>query len=262
MTHIDSTSRYALRDYVFACISGSKVVLLDLKKDKYLEIEDADALQLSRVIARWPRHDNMPTHHETRHESAAQNLIDELLKNRLIDVFDHPTHPCFDATGLPIPQREITGMPGGTRAPISISDLWTFVSASANASFNFRFHSLERIVNDVASMRADRGELLVKPGEEDFSAAEKAIQKYSQVQPNLWKSKDRCLIESLRLIYFLAPRHIFPVWVFGVSTDPFFAHCWLQLGDAVLNETVETVNGCTPIMAIRMTDSSALRRTV
>jgi hypothetical protein len=59
-----------------------------------------------------------------------------------------------------------------------------------------------------------------------------------------------CLFDSLALIEFLARYRHFPQWVFGVTAEPFNAHCWVQEQDCVLNDTVEYVRGFTPIMAI------------
>lgn len=39
-------------------------------------------------------------------------------------------------------------------------------------------------------------------------------------------------------------------WVFAVRTWPFGAHCWLQVGDAVLDDDPDRVNQYTPILAV------------
>ncbi|ANC54254.1 MAG: lasso peptide biosynthesis B2 protein [Alphaproteobacteria bacterium] len=39
-------------------------------------------------------------------------------------------------------------------------------------------------------------------------------------------------------------------WVFGVRTWPFSAHCWLQVGDAVLDDEPDRVAVYTPIMVV------------
>jgi hypothetical protein len=43
---------------------------------------------------------------------------------------------------------------------------------------------------------------------------------------------------------------VYPDWVFGVNADPFEAHCWVQAGNVVLNDTVAWVSGFTPIMVV------------
>ena len=39
-------------------------------------------------------------------------------------------------------------------------------------------------------------------------------------------------------------------WVFGVRTWPFRAHCWLQRGEVVLDDDLETLVPLTPILVI------------
>jgi len=58
-----------------------------------------------------------------------------------------------------------------------------------------------------------------------------------------------CLFDALALLHFLSSYNIRPTWVFGVSSEPFQAHCWLQLGEVVLNDTLERTRAFTPIMA-------------
>lgn len=47
-----------------------------------------------------------------------------------------------------------------------------------------------------------------------------------------------CLQDSVALIDFLARRGFHPRLVFGVSLDPFSAHCWVQAADVVLNDAL------------------------
>jgi hypothetical protein len=57
-----------------------------------------------------------------------------------------------------------------------------------------------------------------------------------------------CLFDSLCLVHFLAQFGHFPQWIFGVKLEPFGAHCWVQSGDVVLNDTVEVIGQYTPIL--------------
>ncbi|WP_407352868.1 lasso peptide biosynthesis B2 protein [Luteimonas sp. R10] len=60
-----------------------------------------------------------------------------------------------------------------------------------------------------------------------------------------------CLLDSLSLARFLARRRLAAAIVFGVTLHPFAAHCWVQAGDLVLNETLSDANAYTPIRVIR-----------
>ncbi|GAB2552042.1 lasso peptide biosynthesis B2 protein [Rhodanobacter koreensis] len=47
-----------------------------------------------------------------------------------------------------------------------------------------------------------------------------------------------CLLDSLSIVAFLTRRRLHANIVFGVTSDPFSAHCWAQSGDIVLNDTI------------------------
>ncbi len=59
-----------------------------------------------------------------------------------------------------------------------------------------------------------------------------------------------CLFRSLMLRAYLRRRGLSATWVVGCQTWPFEAHCWLQVGSLVLDDSVDHAAGFTPIMAI------------
>ncbi len=56
-----------------------------------------------------------------------------------------------------------------------------------------------------------------------------------------------CLLDSLALTRYLTRHGVSANIVFGVTRDPFSAHCWVQKGHLVLNDTVGNVTAYTPI---------------
>lgn len=59
-----------------------------------------------------------------------------------------------------------------------------------------------------------------------------------------------CLYRSFFLLAFLRRRGLDAAWVFGVRTWPFEAHCWLQVGDVVLDDSIDHVRLFAPILAV------------
>lgn len=59
-----------------------------------------------------------------------------------------------------------------------------------------------------------------------------------------------CLYRSFMLLRFLRMAGHDARWVFGVQTWPFQAHCWLQVGDTVLDDAADRVAPFTPIFAV------------
>jgi len=59
-----------------------------------------------------------------------------------------------------------------------------------------------------------------------------------------------CHLDSLAMVHFLARRGLAANIVFGVTSDPFSAHCWVQTGDLVLSDSVGNANAYTPIRIV------------
>lgn len=60
----------------------------------------------------------------------------------------------------------------------------------------------------------------------------------------------QCLYRAYLLRAFLAARGHGAAWVFGVRTWPFAAHCWLQIGDILLDDDLDRVSVYTPILKV------------
>jgi hypothetical protein len=60
----------------------------------------------------------------------------------------------------------------------------------------------------------------------------------------------KCLLRSFMLLRLLRRQGHDALWVFGVSTWPFQAHCWLQCEDLVLDDTFERLWPYHPILVI------------
>lgn len=61
---------------------------------------------------------------------------------------------------------------------------------------------------------------------------------------------DTCLPRSIAFKLLAQAKGLAPMLVFGVKRDPFAAHCWVQDGGIVLNDTVEHVRIYTPILIV------------
>lgn len=60
----------------------------------------------------------------------------------------------------------------------------------------------------------------------------------------------KCLLRSFMLLRLLRRRGHDALWVFGVTTWPFGAHCWLQSGDLVLDDLCDRVALYSPILVV------------
>ena len=86
-----------------------------------------------------------------------------------------------------------------------------------------------------------------KTGRRDLDAVLREAAAFELVRP--WAPYEGdCLQRSWMLHRHLHHRGLDADWVFGVRTWPFFAHCWVQVGDAVVGDSLDRVRGFTPIM--------------
>jgi hypothetical protein len=84
----------------------------------------------------------------------------------------------------------------------------------------------------------------------DVATVRELVTAFVHVRPLFYTTRDGCLLDSVTLSHFLARYGIFPTWVFGVKTEPFYAHCWVQQGDYVFNDTPDFIKGFSPILVV------------
>lgn len=222
---------YRLCEHVYWCERNSQVVILDLKHDRYLTLD-------SRASSIFPRlvdgGDCSPMDTETC--ELVEALLDrELLTTRTL------AGKCGQPLALPTPAFEVTADSFDGCLSLRARDVYTFWLALAKTSMRLRLLSLIHVVSAARRRR-------VKRSRADNLATHVAV--FGRLRPLAFTSRNACLFESLAIIEFLATFGADASLVFGVQTAPFGAHCWVQLGDTVINDTVEHVRGFTPIMVV------------
>lgn len=114
----------------------------------------------------------------------------------------------------------------------------------AAATISFRGKSLRQLVQVGPPASADSRH---KPTDDRA-----LIESVTAVQAALpWiPLEGECLQRAFQIRRVLARRGIHSDWIFGVRTWPFAAHCWLQIGDLVIADTLDRVDRYTPIMVV------------
>ena len=86
-------------------------------------------------------------------------------------------------------------------------------------------------------------------GTEPSEPLEAVVQRFHRWAPYAPFS-GKCLLRSFVLLRHLRRHGHDPAWVFGVTTWPFGAHCWLQHDDVVLDDTCDRVALFRPILVL------------
>ena len=75
----------------------------------------------------------------------------------------------------------------------------------------------------------------------------RAARAFWRLQPWL-PIEGECLVRSALLVRALHRQGLEADWVFGVRLFPFMAHCWVQAGDACLNDDIERLSAYQPLL--------------
>jgi Transglutaminase-like superfamily len=263
-------SHYALAGHVFVCLQGEHVVFLDVRKDRYFALEAAQTRGLGALVAGWPAAIEGARARAADSSEAVQSSVIALLLERGLLSADAQS----GRIATPVTVESLTGELSAdayeelARPPVST--VRRFVACAASASFMLRFLGFERVVrrvsrrnqmhsastapahyepvaSDAASSHAAAG-----PAADslDSDRVHRLVATFASLRPFFFTAKDMCLFETFALSEFLARHGVFPRWVFGVQARPFAAHCWLQHGGIVINDTVDHVGRYAPIMVV------------
>jgi hypothetical protein len=224
-----SASTLLLAPHAHFCVDGDYCIFLDLKNDGYLCIERRDIEVLQRSA--------QPS------SATSMTLADELVRSGLFTTSAScgrpiaPTHATTARRAL-VAEAESRGTARALRG------LARFVRSSILAHTALTNWQLRRTVEFVRRRRAG-----LSTSAPDPTALARLVGEYTRWRP-FFPRPYLCLFDSLGLFEFLAQHDVGVDWVYGVQAEPFEAHCWLQIGDIVVNDSVEHVSPFTPIMVV------------
>lgn len=219
----------ALRADVFMTLSDDMLVFLDLAHDRYCA--------LGRDASRAAQHTLAASGAELDGE-----LVRKLEKAGLLVSTPHRGR-AFTVTGHALPVRDLRDV---TELAGPVDALLAVASRSRAARALRRRH----ISEVVAQRRAVRENWRVhRRGTSDEVALVRRVSRLAALRP-LASNHNACLLNSLSLLFHLGRSGADVDWVFAVKAVPFEPHCWVQLGDMVLNDTVEGTRGYAPIMVV------------
>jgi hypothetical protein len=235
---------YLLSPHVYLCITEDHAVLLDLQRDKYVGVGRAQMNALAARILGWPAMAAAGDGQLAARDDRADAMLSRMLAagmlttDRAVGKEAHPL--AMERVEQGLLHADLEAQP-----VVGARDVARFLHAAAASGLSLRWRSIESVVARVRRRKARRAVAGV-----DHDAARELVGSFVHLRPLLFGAQDACLFDSLAIVELLARRGIFPTWVFGVQTAPFAAHCWVQDGPVVFNDTPERVRRFTPILAI------------
>jgi hypothetical protein len=236
-------SSYMLCKHVYLCRTDDHVVLLDLKRDEYIGIDQSDSAQLSKYVRDWPRTSGIAGGNSAD-ASESRTLVDQMLAAGIITA-DKKAGKTIAIVSVPPASVGVVDDYSPFQVRVRMLDTLRFIKAVTAAKVLLNGKSLERAVRRVWARRRTR-----QAASSSYLHVRNQVAVFLRLRPFLSSACDACLFDSLVLSEFLACYGIFPAWVFGVKTRPFEAHCWLQDGEVILSDSPENVRRFVPIMVV------------
>jgi hypothetical protein len=236
---------FFLREHVFLCRGNRHWVILDAARDKYLCVDRCQFESLGPWLHGWEG----ATEYGVTDVPAAPGDVVALAKELLaVDILSERSDGTKDAraSNLPPPTSELevefrvpSPRPSWIHAP-------GFFLSCARASRQLRNQPFRSIISSVRT-RKHRNAPATFPS--DLERPHRLIAAFDTLRL-FYPRPYLCIFDSLALVEFLAGHGLFPEWVFGVTAEPFEAHCWVQGAGTVLNDTLQRVSAFTPILRV------------
>jgi len=236
---------YLLAPHVYPCVSGQHVVLMDLERDKYVAVAPAD--RLAAWVRGWPIRSMHAPDSPDDDDAGARTLVSQMLAHGMLVSDPHVGKPAVPVSSVRA-ARTLVEFDLEDRPRTEAVLLWRFGRSYLQAQLSLKLRPIQAIVETVRNRRTAH----TRPGlgDVDLVRLRALVGTFTRLRPLFYTLRSACLLDSLTLVHFLGAEGIHPDWVFGVKTDPFDAHCWVQHGEVVLNDAPDRVRQYSPILIV------------
>jgi hypothetical protein len=236
---------YLLAPHVYPCVSGQHVVLMDLERDKYVAVAPAD--RLAAWVRGWPVGSAHAPDAPDDADAGARTLVSQMLAHGMLVSDPHVGKPAAPVS-VARPARSLVEFDLDDRPRTGSALLGRFGRSYLQAQLSLKLRPIQAIVETVRNRKTERA--ASGPRDPDAARLRVLVGTFTRLRPLFYTLRSACLLDSLTLVHFLGAEGIHPDWVFGVKTEPFDAHCWVQQGEIVLNDAPDRVRQYSPILLV------------
>lgn len=219
---------YRLHDDLSFCRIDGRVIFLDIRNDRYFRLSGS----MERTFIE---------HIEGAH-FAPDDIAPLLQRNILTDA---PPPPNTVPNSIKIASRSALESPF-IHASCGIGAVVEVLATVCWIQTQLKVRRLKAILDGMTDFRCRAATLESSGGESRLLNDALVFLKARKVVP----VETCCLLDSLSIAAFLTRRHFHTNILFGVTSDPFSAHCWAQSGDIVLNDTIGHTRAFTVVRVI------------
>jgi hypothetical protein len=233
---------YFLAAHAYCCEFDDGAILLDLRGDTYLGIDARHLSNLRSCIVNWPESARRGRNAEHHDISASESLIADLLARKILSTSARARH-----AGVPINVATAqTVAPAVTRRRIPIVHIVQFAVAFLLVALLIKSGRLESLLNWLGQRQSRTRSGNATAGQDLVWR----LASFLWLRTWCYTAQRHCLFDSLVLSVYLTLATVPCALVIGVTTKPFLAHAWVQIGESVLNDTAEHVQDFKCILTV------------
>lgn len=217
---------YRLSPGVAFCRFDNGAIVLDVAADRYWQTSSRLAATLGWLTG-------------TVAMAAAPADLERLAALGLVTAGDDRSGTPRPATVLPAVRASLAEAVSEVRGMPRFGVQLAYYALAAHLAVRYR--RLGALIANVESRRHRRRTSAI-----DITTVAAAYRHYRRLLP----LEAKCLPDSLAFLALVARYGHYPRLVFGVTTGPFAAHCWVQNDDVVLNDAIDHVTLFRPILVV------------
>jgi hypothetical protein len=220
---------YHLRQGLSACVSGGRTIFLDVVSDRYLALPAETDATFQKLFEQGVI------------DPDERELLLPLMRRGLILENDQGSS-LSSVVSHRAPRKEIRSGDGRAQTVLTARS----VIAQTRMLLSMRRHTLDAQFKAVAASRSRLRPSGSAGDERRWVSLRTAFDKSAALRPR----SDRCLVSSLAFLDVAFSQNLDASLVMGVVAAPFSAHCWVQVGETVVNDRLDYVRSFTPILTI------------
>lgn len=214
---------WRLRDNLYWCVSGGRPIFLDVDADRYFCLSPSAAQAFERFSS---------GHAEPTDLEALGELVDDGLL-----IYDSRTTTSPSASWVPPATSDLSIAP---RSPFNVRAALRVIGAEIMIDLLLRVSTLARVVERCS------GRPITADAPCDMVELQRVV-RASWDASFVLRATDRCLVRALAVHWLCRRRGFDTKLIFGVRTNPFGAHAWVQLGEQVVVGEFEQARLYAPI---------------
>lgn len=233
--------QYHISDHVYACVSDGHIVFLDTKRDQYLSLTASNSVyfKIKHDEHKIVINNNLWSEDEINEIS---EIVQELEKNQIITKKSKRS-PVNNFIHFNVPEFDLTDAMLSSMSSINAGRVLKFYLSTFQAIYYLKIKGLHKVVEFLRN-RPKSSKF------KDRDILEKDVYIFRSLRRFAYTSHNHCYFDCAVLMFYLIKCGHDPQWVFSVQVAPFRAHCWVQVNDILVSDSLFSATSFDPIMIV------------